>query len=76
VGLAHAPDIQGHKAILATKTLAAERAEEMRPISTPAVPTGQEDGFVGIEAVPVAVRPRLALGKRRALESPAAPCAD
>jgi hypothetical protein len=70
LGLAHAPHVQGHDAILATKTLAADRAEEMRPIATPAVPTGQEGGFGGIEEAPVAVMPRLALGKRRALKIP------
>ena len=37
-------------------------------IPTPAVPPGQEGGFVRIEEAAVAAMPRLALGKRRALE--------
>jgi hypothetical protein len=48
----------------------------MRAIPTPAVPPGQEDGFVRIEEASVAAMPRLALGKRRALERPAVRCAD
>jgi hypothetical protein len=70
LGLAPAPDIDGHHAILAPKAVAADRAEEMRPMPTPAVPTRQEDGFVGIEEAPVAVMPRLALGKCGGLEIP------
>src|SRR2546426_7700499 len=42
----------------------------MRAVPTPAVPTGQEDGFVRIEDTAVAAMSRLALGKRRALEIP------
>jgi hypothetical protein len=70
LGLAQAPDRPGHDTRLATQTLAADRAEERRPMATPAVPTGQEGGFGRIEEAPVTVMPRLALGKRRALKLP------
>ncbi len=40
----------------------------MRAIPTPTIPPGQESGFVRIEETAVAAMPRLALGKRRALE--------
>jgi hypothetical protein len=66
--LAHTPDMEGHHATLAMKALSADRTEEMRPIPTPAVPTGQEDSLLRIEDAPVAVMPRLALGKCRGLE--------
>ena len=57
------------------------RAHESRDISwrrrralpTPAVLTCQEDGVVGIEAAPVAVMPRLELGKCRGDEGAAVP---
>jgi hypothetical protein len=68
LGLAHAPDLEGDKAILAPQPLATDHTKEMRAIPTPAVPPGQEDGLVRIEATAVAAMPRLALRKRRALE--------
>ena len=68
MGLAHASDVQGHNAILASKALTTNCTKEMRAIPTPAVPTGQEDSFIRIEKTAVAAMPRLALGKRRALE--------
>jgi hypothetical protein len=68
LGLAHASDIQGHNPILTPKTLAADGSEEMRAIPTPAVPPGQEGGFVRIEQAAVAAIPRLVLGERWALE--------
>jgi hypothetical protein len=55
---------------VAVKALSADCTEELRTIPTPAVPTGQEDGFVRIEDAPVAVMPRLALEKCRGLEIP------
>jgi hypothetical protein len=76
LGLAHAPDLQGHHAILATKALAADRAEAGRPMPTAAVPTCQAQGFRGIKTAVIAVRPRLALGKGRALEGPTGRCAE
>jgi hypothetical protein len=66
--LAHASDLQGHHTILAPKALATDGPEEMRAITTPAVPPGQEGGFVRIKEAAVAAMPRRALGKRRALE--------
>jgi hypothetical protein len=68
LGLAHASDIQGHNAILASKAVAADGPEEMRTIPTPAIPTSQGGGFVRIEEAAVAAMQRLALGKRRVLE--------
>jgi hypothetical protein len=76
LGLAHASDIESHTAILTLKALAADGSEERRAIATAAMPSGQEGGFVRIEEPAVAAMPRLALGKWRALKSPAARCAD
>ena len=44
-------------------------------IATAATPPGEEGRFVWIEETAVAAMPRLALGKRRVLESPARRCA-
>src|SRR5262249_50770883 len=70
LGLAHASDIERHNPILTLKALATDGPEEMGAIATPAVPPGEEGGFVGIQNTAVAAMPRLALRKRRALEVP------
>jgi hypothetical protein len=63
LGLAHASDIQGHNPILAPKTMAADRPEEMRAMATAIVPPCQESRFVRIEETAVTAMPRLALGR-------------
>ncbi len=68
MGLAHASDIQSHNTILALKTLAADRPEEMPAIATAVVPPGQEGRFVRIEETAAAAMSRLALGECRILE--------
>ena len=75
LGLAQAPDIQRHNAVLTPKPLVADHVEERPTIATAMVPAGQERRFVRIEEAAVAGMHRLAIGKRRALEGPAAPCA-
>jgi hypothetical protein len=68
--LPHTSDIQGHNPVLTPKALAADHAEEMRAMATPAIPPSQEGGFVGSKEAAVAAMPRLALGKHGALEIP------
>jgi hypothetical protein len=53
--LAHAPDVQSDNAILATKTLITDGAEEVRPIPTAPVPAVQEQRFIGIETAAIAI---------------------
>jgi hypothetical protein len=67
---AEPPGIEGDDAIPALKALAFDRAKEVRAVPTPVVPGGQESGFIGIKAAPIAIRSRLPLGKRGALEVP------
>jgi hypothetical protein len=53
---------------LTPKPLAADRAEQVRPVPTLVVPAGQENGFIGIKETPITIMPGLPFGKRRALE--------
>ncbi len=70
MGVAHASDIERHNPILALKTLAANRPEEVPAIPTPTIPPSQEGRVVRVEEAAVTTMPRLALGERRALEVP------
>jgi hypothetical protein len=68
--LAQPPDGQRDNAIPALKALVLHHTKQMRAIPTPLMPTGQEEGFIGIQDTPSTIMPGRPFRKRRVVEIP------